>query len=138
MSEDLGMALAAHLRRWAARDFDLGTVDCVAFTTEWIDAQRGTHYTELVQRRFRSLTFTELRVYAEPGRLLREICGVLGAPLGALTPKLGDAVVFANGLRRDTFGVAGAELVYSPDARGVGGFAAAGRVVAVWALEGIE
>ena len=132
----LRAAFTAHLNRWMAVSFDFGTYDCVAFTVEWIDAQRGTNFDRTVAQKFRGLPFREVRVLAEQGRLQAEVLRVLGSP-HPVAPKLGDVVMFRNQRGQETVGLAGETLVYGLGERGIGGLPLS-TVTLVWPLEGIH
>jgi len=130
-------ALTAHLLRWEGKPFAFGTADCVNFTVDWIDAQRGTSFGTQTALQYRALPFRELRMLGEPGRLRAAVIDALGAPSDTLTPKAGDVVLFLTGEGKEALGVAGEALLYGPDRNGLSGIAQAQRVTAVWPLERI-
>jgi len=138
MATPLITAFAAHLKRWQAQPFVFGTADCVAFTVDWIDTQRGTHFTARVEREWRTRPFRDLRMLAEPGKLRAAVEAVLGPPDEGAQSKLGDVVMFRTPDDKEAIGVAGERLVYGPSEHGIAAVAQTGRLTAVWPLEWIS
>jgi hypothetical protein len=143
--EQLRPAFHAHLEVWRRRGYRPGTADCVHFTTEWIDSQCGTHYTEIVALEFRTRPLRDLCAFAKPGKLRGSVIQMLGAPLVDVPPKLGDVVMLQLpedmpgdpvNSGKEMVGVAGEMMAYGPMLNGVGARPIS-IVNAVWPLERI-
>jgi hypothetical protein len=123
-----------HLLKWQNQPFAMSTADCVAFTVDWIDAQRGTKLAARIGSEFRCLPFRELRTLVETDRLKDEVIKVLGEPRQDSRPHLGDVVLYHNGVNRITLGLAGEDMVYGPDRHGLSGLLLKGRQMGWWPL----
>ena len=129
--------LAQHVEIWSARRFTLGSVDCAAFVTDWIDSQRGTEYSQLIEREWAGRPHRELLRMLTPGKLREAATEVLGAPVEGGTAQPGDVLLSKNWRGEDALGIAGESLCYAPGFQGVGALPLAGRVQAVWPLNGL-
>lgn len=121
MALERSHALHNHLRRWMTKPFQLGIIDCVTFTCEWVDSQLGTAYLERVRRELAYTTqLAALRVISQRGgyeSLVTEYTRVEAQREGEFT--VGDIALFSNVLGQTTLGILGERLVYAPGEEGL-------------------
>lgn len=125
----------AHLDAWRQRPYSLGTVDCVSFVCDWVDAALGTGYTARVRERLdyadNRAVLSAIKIPGGYEALVRAFCGEPAHADDAWS--VGDVALFVNGNGEVALGLLGERVVYAPDRHGLTAVDCS-RVLKFWKL----